>query len=191
MTAPAKAHGPAAEVDHFASFDLPRRYPLDLAELERRYHERARAVHPDRVVGGAPAERARAAAAAIDLNQAYRVLRRPASRAEHLLALEGVTIGGNEPVAQELLVEVLELREELAEARARGDQAALGRLEAAMRERERRELDRVAAAFARLEADAGAGGEALGEAKAACVALRYVHRYLEALASDDDEEAGG
>jgi molecular chaperone HscB len=173
--------------DWFALFELPRRYALDLADLERRYLERSRAAHPDRVATAAADERARAIGAAMDLNRGYKVLRGAASRAEHLLALEGVAIGDNEPVDQALLVEVLELREELDAARDRGDRRELARLEAAMRTREERELDRAGAALDRAAGATGAARvEALAEAKAACLALRYVHRYLEALDADED-----
>jgi molecular chaperone HscB len=196
---PGRAAAPAI-VDLFALFDLPRRFALDVGDLERRYLERARSVHPDRLIASGPEAQARGAAAAIDLNTGYRVLRSPARRAEHLLALEGQAIGDQDPVDGALLAEMLELREELEVARSSGDQPGLARLEAAMRVREQRELERAARALGRLEtlaaaATAGPAGsrparaEALAEAKAACIALRYVHRYLEA-AVDPDEEGG-
>lgn len=59
--------------DYFEVLGLPRRYAVDLGELERHYLERSRAVHPDRV---GPDERSGAAGRAMELNQAYRALKR-------------------------------------------------------------------------------------------------------------------
>ena len=175
--------------DYFALLGLPRRFAVDRAELERRYLERSRAVHPDR----APAEeRTGAAGQAMELNQAYRALKRDLPRAEHLLALEGVTIGDNQPVAPELLAEMLELREQLDEAKQAGDRALLDRLERAARERQRAELGELAAEFAALESQA-AGPERADRLQAVVdrvIRLRYLARYRDAFEDEDDAQEG-
>ena len=158
--------------DYFALLGLPRTFSVDLAELERRYLELSREVHPDRA-GQA------AAGQAMNANQAYRALKRELPRAEHLLQLEGVRIGDNEPVPQALLGEVLELREELEEARRLGDRAALDRLEREARRRERSELDQLGRLFDELEAG-GDRDAVLAKIRAQVVALRYTARYREA-----------
>jgi molecular chaperone HscB len=158
--------------DYFSLLGLPRKYQVDLAELERRYLELSREVHPDRA-GAA------AAGQAMSANQAYRTLKRELSRAEHLLALEDVRIGDNEPVPQALLGEMLELREELDEARRLGDRAALDRLEREAKRRERSELDRLSVLFDELEGD-GDRASVLQDIRAQVVALRYTARYREA-----------
>lgn len=174
--------------DYFQMLGLQRRFALDAAELERRYLERSREVHPDRQAGQPADERARAAGEAMQLNLAYRTLKRELPRAEHLLRLAGVRIGDNEPVKQELLMEILELREELATARAAGDAAALARMEAAARGRERAELDRLAALFSEFEAaPQGGGGTALARIKDQVILLRYLARYREAFDVDADD----
>ena len=174
--------------DYFQMLGLDRRFAVEPAELERRYLERSREVHPDRQAARPADERAAAAGQAMQLNLAYRTLRRPLPRAEHLLQLAGVRIGDNEPVKQELLVEMLELREELAAARAAGDAAAIARLEAAARAREKAELDRLGALFAELEAaPQGGGGAVLERIKDQVILLRYLARYREAF--EDDAEA--
>ncbi|HLU68924.1 MAG TPA: Fe-S protein assembly co-chaperone HscB [Kofleriaceae bacterium] len=176
------------KADFFQVLGLPRRFALDPAELERSYLERSREVHPDRQAGGSAEQRIGAAGAAMLVNQAYRALRRELPRAEHLLELEGVAIGDNEPVAPELLAEMLELREELAERKAAGDRAGLDRLEEAARTRERGELSRLGELFAALEA-AGPDerAERLAAIKAQVILLRYLARYREAF--EDEEEA--
>jgi molecular chaperone HscB len=174
--------------DYFEVLGLPRRYAVDLAELERHYLERSRAVHPDRA---AAEERSGAAGRAMELNQAYRTLKRDLPRAEHLLALQGVKIGDNQPVAPELLAEMLELREQLADARAAGDRALLDRLERSARGRERDELAELARRFALLEEPAAGGPERAARLQAVVdqvIRLRYLARYREAFADDDAEE---
>ena len=173
--------------DYFEVLGMPRRFAVDLADLERRYLELSRAVHPDRVGSGAAGQ-------AMEVNQAYRTLKRDLPRAEHLLRLEGVNIGDNQPVGQELLAEVLELREELAEAVAAGDRAALSRLERAARERERTELAELRGAFAELEVLAAGSPERPARVQAVVdrvIRLRYLARYREAFADDDDAEQEG
>jgi molecular chaperone HscB len=175
--------------DYFLMLGLDRRFAIDPAELERRYLERSREVHPDRQAGRPAGERAIAAGEAMQLNLAYRALKRELPRAEHLLQLAGVRIGDNEPVEQGLLMEVLELREELAGARAAGDAAAIAALESAARRRERAELDRLGELFGAFEAaPQGAGGAALERIKAQVILLRYLARYREAF-DDADESA--
>jgi len=175
--------------DYFQMLGLERRFALDPAELERRYLERSREVHPDRQAGRPADERARAAGETMQLNLAYRTLKRALPRAEHLLQLAGVRIGDNEPVKQDLLVEILELREQLANARASGDAAALERMESAARGRERAELDRLGALFGEFEAaPQGGGTETLARIKDQVILLRYLARYREAF-EDDAESA--
>ncbi len=68
--------------DYFTLLQQPHRPWLDLEELEQNYREMARSTHPD--------ERARADGAAFaEANAAYRTLRDPKLRLQHLLALEG------------------------------------------------------------------------------------------------------
>ncbi len=176
--------------DHFLLLGLERRFAIDPAELERRYLERSREAHPDRQVGRPADERAAAAGEAMQLNLAYRTLKRELPRAEHLLQLAGIKIGDNEPVKQDLLLEMLALREELAAARAAGDAAAIARLEGAARVRERAELDRLAELFAAFEAaPQSGGGGALERIKDKVILLRYLARYREAFDEDADESA--
>lgn len=178
------------QADYFQMLGLERRFAIEPAELERRYLERSREVHPDRQAGRPADQRAASAGEAMQLNLAYRALRRELPRAEHLLQLAGVRIGDNEPVEQELLMEVLELREELASARAAGDAAAVARLESAARTRERAELDRLAVLFADFEGrPQGEGRAVLDRIKDQVILLRYLARYREAFDEDADESA--
>ncbi len=80
--------------DPFSVFGVPRRLALDLAEGERRWHDRARALHPDHVVCATPVAIADATATAAAVNTAWKLLRDPLLRARAWLALE---MGSTEP----------------------------------------------------------------------------------------------
>jgi Fe-S protein assembly co-chaperone HscB len=136
--------------------------------------------------------RARVAAlqASMQLNEAHRTLKRPVERAEYLLSLEGIRIGQNEVVDPELLGEMLELREQLGEARTAGRTDEVAALRRAMEARRDAALERVAAGFARFEAGGGRGE--LAAIKEQLILLRYVRRYLDEIArtaQDADPEA--
>jgi molecular chaperone HscB len=175
----------APAVDYFALLGLPARYAIDRDELERRYLERSRKTHPDRFVGAAARDRARALGDSMELNRAVKTLRDDVRRAEHLLAHYGVTIGGNEQLDPGFLMAILEAREELAEAQERGDLAEVSRLEDQMHERRDASLARVAEGFADIEASAADREERLAAIKRELIVLRYIDRYLEATVEDD------
>jgi molecular chaperone HscB len=126
-----------AGLDHFAALGLPRAFPLDLADLERRFRERSRQLHPDRFARKSPRERRLSLERSTGLNDAYRTLREPRVRAAYLLRLLG-----RDPQAEartfrdpEFLEEQLEAREQLAEARAAGDARRLRLLAEGARDR--------------------------------------------------------
>jgi molecular chaperone HscB len=100
---------------------LPRRLSIDLQDLERRFRELSRKFHPDYYYYAAPTERLASLERSSYLNDAYRALRNPVTRVEHLLAIEGIEApksdGGNAKVPPALLEEVFALNEELDEIR--------------------------------------------------------------------------
>jgi molecular chaperone HscB len=169
----------AALSDAFGQLGLPPRYDVDPAELERAFFERSKELHPDRFASAPAAERVAALSRARALNDAYALLKRDASRAEYLLGGEGVTIGDNERIDPALVMELLEEREALAEARQRGELAEVERMAQAMRARRREALGRVKAGFSELEGAVGeARAEGLTRIKGQLILLRYIERYL-------------
>ncbi|HET7033628.1 MAG TPA: Fe-S protein assembly co-chaperone HscB [Casimicrobiaceae bacterium] len=126
--------------DYFSFLGLPRRLVINQAQLERRVRDLSRQFHPDYFYNAAPAERLASLERSSYLNDAYRALRNPISRIEHLLAIEGLppakSEDGTAKVPPGLLEEVFELNEQLDEIResreSGGDPAALReRLESA------------------------------------------------------------
>jgi len=117
--------------DYFAFFGLPRTLTIDATDLERRFRELSRKFHPDYYYNASPTERLASLERSSYLNDAYRALKSPATRVEHLLAIEGMppvkSDGGSAKVPPGLLEEVFELNEqldEIREARESGADAA-------------------------------------------------------------------
>ena len=105
-------------MDHFARLGLPAALELDSGALDRAYFAAQRKWHPDRFVGPPAEERARASTEAAGLNDAYRTLKDPLSRALYLAELNGVELPGDGKTIDDpdLLMEALEAREALHEA---------------------------------------------------------------------------
>ena len=118
--------------DYYEIFGLPRSLDLSLDDLQKRFYELSRQLHPDRFMQKPEAERQRALDMSSALNDANRTLKDPIKRAQYLLALEGFEIGEqrSKDVPPELLEEVFELNMALEEMRS-GDDSARPQLEAA------------------------------------------------------------
>jgi len=107
--------------DYFSFFGVPRQLNLDAGDLEQRFRDMSRKFHPDYFYNAPPAERLASLERSSYLNDAYRTLRNPVSRIEHLLAIEGLPPTRHEDSAVKvppaLLEEVFALNEELDEIR--------------------------------------------------------------------------
>jgi Fe-S protein assembly co-chaperone HscB len=107
--------------DYFTFFGLPRKLSIAQDDLERRFRELSRKFHPDYYYNASPTERLASLERSSYLNDAYRALRSPATRIEHLLAIEGLPSSksdeGTARVPPALLEEVFALNEELDEIR--------------------------------------------------------------------------
>ena len=118
--------------DYFQFFGLERKLFVDLSDLQTRFYDLSRKLHPDRFTRKPEKERANSLEASSILNDAYRVLREPVARAEYLLKQEGFDIGEqrSKDVPPELLEEVFELNMALEELRM-GDEDARGPIDEA------------------------------------------------------------
>jgi molecular chaperone HscB len=172
-------------MDPFATLGIPRGYEVDLTVVEKTHRELSRALHPDKFVGASPSERRAALAKAVEVNEAWRIVRDPIRRAEALLKLSGVAVGEDkEPkVDSEFLMEMLEQREALAEAKQARDLTAVRHMAQAIEARARAVEIELAEGFAHLDA-AKLGGLVgkVGE-------LRFYRRFLEEVSAIEDELA--
>ncbi|HXZ91370.1 MAG TPA: Fe-S protein assembly co-chaperone HscB [Burkholderiales bacterium] len=121
--------------NHFELFDLKLGFALDGAALEAAYREIQARVHPDRFAHAGDAERRASMQWTTRVNEAYRTLKSPVTRAQYLLELQGVDVGleTNTAMPPEFLLEQMELREALERAGAAKDAAALDRLRIGLR----------------------------------------------------------
>lgn len=135
------------DADYLAVLGLPPRPAVDGAELERRYYELSRKLHPDRFqTGDADDQQASVQATAL-LNAAYRTLRDVESRGRYWLERSGEPLGrDNNRVPTALAAYVFDVQEKLAElkAGANGSAAAIrdSLVETQQELGERREQDR-------------------------------------------------
>jgi len=104
----------SAPQDYFSLLGLPPVFDIDPADLEKRYFSVQRAVHPDSVAGKSAHERTLAISRSMQVNAAYETLKSPLKRAQYLLELNGIKTDSVKP-SQMLLLEMMELRERLAE----------------------------------------------------------------------------
>jgi len=140
--------------DFFTLLGLPRAFPLDMTELDARFRELQREVHPDRFAAADDASRRASMMLATQINAAYQTLRSPLKRATYLLELAGIDVGAesNTAMSPEFLMHQMLWREQLDEARAEGDAAALAGLQA--------DIDQaVGDAYERLAGALAAGSE--------------------------------
>jgi molecular chaperone HscB len=114
----------------FELFGIDALFGIDTARLDRAYREIQSRVHPDRFAHLPETERRLSMQWATHVNEAYRTLKHPLSRARYLLQLYGVDIQheSNTAMPAQFLMDQMEWREAAAEARAAEDQAALEQL---------------------------------------------------------------
>ena len=119
---------------YFEMFGLTPQFNLDLAKLESNYRSIQSASHPDRFVTASPVEKLRSMQTATLANEAYQALKNPASRAQYLLALQGVDAIAetNTAMPADFLMQQMEWREAIDDARQAKNIDALDALLAEM-----------------------------------------------------------
>jgi molecular chaperone HscB len=167
--------------DHFALFELPRAFRLDVAELDARYRNVQGQVHPDRFAHAGAAERRLSMQWATHANEAYRALKKPLERAKYLLHLAGhdVQAENNTAMPADFLMEQMEWREAVMEARGGGDHHELERLH----NRLRADLDRRYAELGELFDVAGDLDAATDCVRRLMFLEKLLHEIDDALAS--------
>jgi molecular chaperone HscB len=116
--------------DHFSLFGLNQAFRLDLSDLDSRYRDIQAQVHPDRFVNAGDAERRMSMQWATHANEAYLTLKKPLERAKYLLHLGGhdIQAENNTAMPTDFLMEQMEWREAVMEARQGGDHHELEHL---------------------------------------------------------------
>jgi molecular chaperone HscB len=166
----------------FEVLGVPLLFALDEQELERRHRDLSKALHPDRYAGRSAGERREALSRAISVNEAFRKLRDPISRAEALLSQLGREVNEtNQPKPDPtLLMQVMEEREALSAARRAGDRDRIEGIAAQAGGRAEDAAERMADAFSEEPIPVDQVMKLLGE-------LRYLRRLKEEAGAALDE----
>ena len=188
---------PDAGIDRFAVLGLPRKFEVDLGAAEAAYKDLSRQFHPDRFAKADPRARKAALARTVQINDAWRTVKDPLRRAEYLLELAGYALAGGEKSPEmsktrkvsappTFLIEILELRDELAAAQRAGDAVKIAFMSEEMRGRAAEAMKTIGTS---IDLGTPAG---LDEAARALMSLRYYQRFLdEVQAHEERAPAGG
>jgi molecular chaperone HscB len=166
--------------NHFDLFQLPARYTIDMAGLDAAYRDVQGQVHPDRFVNATDAEKRVAMQWATRANEAYQTLKNPQKRARYLCEMNGVDLQteSNTAMPMEFLMQQMEWRDQLGEARAGKDVAALEALDEQVKAERKTRLELVG-----RELDAGDFAEAAQGVRALMFLEKFgeeVHHAFEA-----------
>jgi molecular chaperone HscB len=112
----------------YGALGLEPKLALDLDDLKQRFYDRSRQWHPDRFSRASSEDKQRSEEMTSMLNDAFRTLRDPVTRAEYFLRESGLELSKEAP--PELLEEVFELNMALEELRG-GEESARPQLVAA------------------------------------------------------------
>jgi molecular chaperone HscB len=156
----------------YDALGLEPKLALDPDDLKKRFYDRSRQWHPDRFSRASSGEKQRSEEMTALLNDAFRALRDPVTRAEYFLRESGLELSKDAP--PELLEEVFELNMALEELRG-GDESARPQL-AAAQERFESMLDDIDANLTALFAgyDQKPEREVLEQIRAALNRRKYV-----------------
>ena len=130
--------------DHFTLFGLTPFFRIDAQALDKRFRELQARAHPDRFAHAGEFERRVSLQWATRINEAYQVLKNPLPRARYLLDRAGQGVEGENTMSPEFLMEQMEWREAVAEARQAHEIAELERLRHRVRQQMNAGCERLA-----------------------------------------------
>lgn len=109
--------------DDFELFELTQRFAQDRAQLDARWKDLQREVHPDKFAGQDAAAQRVAMQWSVRVNEAYQRLKDPLKRAAYLCELNGAPVNAenNTAMPAAFLMQQMQWREELDEAKSAED----------------------------------------------------------------------
>ncbi len=122
--------------NHFQLFGLEPAFQLNLARLDQSFRDIQAQVHPDKFSHAPDAERRLSMQWSTHVNEAYQTLKQPISRARYLLKLRGVDTQEetNTAMPTDFLMEQMEWREAIGEAKDAADATELDHLGTKLRQ---------------------------------------------------------
>jgi len=169
---------------------LEPRFDLDLTMAAERHRELSRALHPDRFATAGSGERRQALHKAILVNEAWRTLKDPITRAEALLQRLGVAIGEqtDPKPSQDFLMQMMEAREELSSlSHQPNEDAAFSAWQGQYQSRHGAVCTELASLFEPLLNSKTVSAAQLTPVREKLVELRYIQRLLQEARNAQDE----
>ena len=116
----------ALSTNYFKLFEIPVSYDVDLDQVQHRYLDLQKAVHPDKYANASAQERRISMQHTSMINQALHTLKQPVERAMYLLQLKGVdfTMDNETTMDAAFLMEQIEMREKLEAVHGQNDPLA-------------------------------------------------------------------
>jgi molecular chaperone HscB len=169
--------------NYFELFGLPVSFDIDPASLSERYRDLQRHLHPDKFATATAEERRLSLQKTAHVNEAFRTLKEPVRRARHLLEVNGVRWNDESETIKnpKFLMEQMELRENLDEARIAADVAS--RLRVLSTEAERRLSEKIAAFREAVQRGPGA----LVQARETVREMQFLQKLLDEIRELEDE----
>jgi molecular chaperone HscB len=167
--------------NHFELFGLPVTFRIESARLESAYREIQNQVHPDRFANSGDAEKRLSMQWATYANEAYQTLKSSLPRARYLLQMKGIDALSetNTAMPSAFLMQQIEWREALADARASRDRDSLdGQMRDICNEMKRLELE-----LASLLDDAKDNDTAAVSVRK----LKFLHKLIEEIGDAQEE----
>jgi molecular chaperone HscB len=131
--------------NHFDLFHLPQRFTIDAMALDKAYREVQSRVHPDKFVNATDAEKRVAMQWATRANEAYQILKNPFKRAAYLCELNGIDlqIESNTAMPGDFLMQQMEWRESLEDAKSMMDIGVLEKLDRELQDARKAEVTQI------------------------------------------------
>ena len=143
---------------YFTLFQLEPAFDIDAENLEQTYRALAARFHPDKFASASAFEQKQAVMMSSAINDAYRTLKNPIDRAAYLLKTLGIDADAPEHTsfAPDFLMQQMEWRETLMEARAESDLKTLENLNDEIRAEQEKLFCDLKQSFARQDHDTAA-----------------------------------
>ncbi|XP_016920834.1 iron-sulfur cluster co-chaperone protein HscB [Apis cerana] len=108
---------PPENLTYFDIIDIPKTYDVNVTEIQKKYKELQKLLHPDKFSNKSEKEKQFSEILSSLVNKAYSTLLHPLKRGLYMLELNGITISeGTDNVNAEFLMEIMEKNEEIEDA---------------------------------------------------------------------------
>lgn len=116
-------------MNYFEFYDIVEAFNIDEAVVKRKFYELSKAYHPDFFANESEDKQSEILELSTLNNKAYQVLYFPQKRMEYILQLHGLLQEGEKyPLAQDFLIEMMDINEALMELEFEPDPTALTKI---------------------------------------------------------------